>query len=104
MRILRTLVVVGIPLIAAAMAAFGALVWVFGIPGDWSAGYVPGWIVGGIAIAVYLHAYALYAVAAIVVLLAKWRLIGLLHGFIWICLAAFLAAMAVSITMIAAAG
>lgn len=103
MRILRTLVIVGIPLVVAVMAAFAALVWVFGIPGDWNADYVPGWIVGGIAIAGYLHIYAFYAVAAIIVLLAKWRLMDLLHGIIWVCMAAFLAAMGVSISMIVAA-
>lgn len=100
MRILRTLVIIGIPLVVAIAAAFGAVVWVFGLPGDWSAEYVPGWIIGGIAIAGYLHAYGIYVIVAIVIQLAKWPLMNLLHGLIWACMAVFAAAMAVSISMI----
>lgn len=100
MCIIRTLVIIGVPFFTAVAAAMAAVVWVFGIPGDWSAGYVPGWIIGGIAIAAYLHAYGIYVVAAIIVLLAKWPLISLLHGIIWVCTAAFAVAMAVSISMI----
>lgn len=100
MSFLRTLIIVGIPFIVAVAAGMAAVVWIFGLPGDWNAGYVPGWVIGGIAIAAFLHAYAIYVVAAIIVVLAKWPLINLLHGLIWTCTAIFIITMAVSISMI----
>lgn len=102
MHVIRTILLAGIPFIVAVAACFAAFIWIFGIPGDWNAEYVPGWMVGGIAIASYLHAYAIYAVAAIVIWLAKWRLMGLLHTIIWVCMTVFLVVMAFSVWMISA--
>lgn len=103
---LRRLVVGGLPALFAVLAAIAFPFWVLGIPGDGGASnpmFYRGWFLGYMAIALYAPTYAVWLVVFITTLLLKWpRVITVLHGLIWLCLIAFLLAMAFSLSWIIA--
>lgn len=100
---LRRLVVAGIPALAAAAALFAWPFWTLGIPGDPNAPYARGWFLGYLAIGIYPWVYLGWLAVFGIVRLTRWRIAAFLHGVIWLCLAAFAAAMAVSIAWLAGA-
>ena len=97
----RSLLIVGVPLLIAAVAVALNPFWVLGIPGTPDAPYAQGSTIGYIALSLYLPAYALCVGVLIVLRLLKWPLARPVHWLIWLCMAAFLVAMGVALLRLA---
>lgn len=83
MGILRFVVVAGIPLVLAMLTVGFYGFWVLGIPGDPMADYAAGWYVGFFVMPIFLFLYGSGLLAHGVNWLFRWKLTGVIDGFIW---------------------
>lgn len=96
MRILRFIVVAGLPLVLAMLTVGLYGFWVLGIPGDPTADYAAGWYVGFFVIPVFLFLYGLGLLAHALNWLLRWKLAGAIDGFVWTSCFLFAIGMAIS--------
>jgi hypothetical protein len=96
--ILRFLTIAGIPFLVSLAAALLFVFWVMGIPGTPTAPYYQGWLIGFMALSLYLVAYGFGLLVLFVLWLLKWPLADLVHGIIWICMISFLIAMGIAVS------
>lgn len=100
LRLLRMIVVHGIPLVVAIAAALLLLLWIMGASAVQGEGAKLGYTVGMAALFFYPASYQVLIIAWAICQWRKWTLARLFDQLIWLCLLLFAGAMAYAIVQL----